>query len=189
MALDVLSSGLPQDVVFIRGAQTPAGSGAIDGWREDLASLNPNGSVLAPGDNYVPHLGHKETALAVAKVLAEAENAVLLLCHSYGGNIAYQVLKAVPEFAEKVSGVVYMASPMKMQVLGFWPEPVPDVKSPVIGFSGTHDLTVPPAFTGSRIDTSHYTIDCGHNDFLQDPAVRAAVLAVLTSEFSQPQRA
>ncbi len=182
MALDVSSNVLPSDVVFIRGAQTRAGEGAIDGWREDLATLNPSGKVLAPGDHYVPHLGHKDTAVEVAKALAEADKKVLLLCHSYGGNIAYQVLRAVPELAKKVFTVVHMASPMQMQVFGVLPEPSPEIQSPVIGFSGEHDLTVPLPLTGSRIDTSHHVIGCGHNDFLDNAAVRAMVLDVLKRE-------
>lgn len=181
MALDVSSNGLPSNVVFVRGAQTPAGEGAIDGWREDLARLSPNGKVLAPGDSYVPHFGHKETAVAVAKVLAEADEAVLLMCHSYGGNIAYQVLRAVPQLSEKVSGIVHMASPLKMQI-GILPEPSPDLAVPVIGFKGNYDATVPVVMTGSSIDTKMYAVDCGHNDFVGSQEIRQLVLSLVQAE-------
>ncbi|NCP67786.1 hypothetical protein GW777_05845 [Candidatus Peregrinibacteria bacterium] len=182
MPLDNTRSFLPHEALIIRGARTPAGNGTFDGWRSDLKAAGLL-SVQVPGSDYWPHIDHKTTAVEVCRILAQAEQPQLLLCHSYGGNIAFQVLRAVPALQEKVAAIIHMASPLKLQ-MGIFPEPAPDLQSPVIGFRGLHDGTVPVYYTGSRIDTSLFEIDCGHQDFVSNEAVRAQVLAVLQAQLS-----
>ena len=180
MPLDRSASCLPSEVLIIRGARTPAKQGYFDGWRADLKNFGIN-SIQAPGDDYWPHIDHKSTALEVCELLAKAEAQQLLLCHSYGGNIAFQVLRAVPELQEKVAAVVHMASPLKLQY-GFLPEPTPDLEVPVIGFRGTEDTTVPFFYTGSSIDTVLHDFKASHESFVTEEVVRAKVLEVLQEQ-------
>ena len=182
MALDSASFTFPKHTLLIRGAKSPCDQGLFDGWREDL---NGAGSldVQAPGGDYWPHVDHREMVEAVRIALEEATSPQLILAHSYGGNIAYQVLRSNPELVERVAAIVHMASPLKYQ-MGFFPEPAPDLKVPVIGFRGSNDSTVPRMLTGSCIDTASYDLDCDHRAFVNNPEVRKQVMAVMEIELN-----
>lgn len=180
MALDAATIDFPKQALLIRGARSPNNEGLFDGWREDLGIAGVS-DVMAPGGDYLPHVDHREMVEAVRAALEEATAPQLILAHSYGGNVIYKVLRANPGLAERVSTIVHMASPLKYQ-MGIFPEPSPDLKVPVIGFRGLNDSTVPRMLSGSRIDTALHDLDCGHNDFVSNPKVRALVLEVLQTE-------
>ncbi len=174
----------PERALIIRGACTPAGEKAFDGWRQDLAEKGIS-DVMVPGDHYVPHLDHENTVDEIVESLRNLCDRTLIIAHSYGGNIAFQVLRKVPEFGKKVSAIVHMASPLKIPTINPFisiPEPAPNTTVPVVGFSGNYDMTVLPQMTGSRIDHSHFRVDCGHNDFVTERNVRQLVLGTLGQE-------